>query len=248
MAINLDALFEKKCTCHACGNEFLSKRVRKGAIQSTKRDSDFCTHYKEQRLNPILYTIYVCPECGYSFSDQFSTYMPPHVKKRISDNITSKWTRKDYDQIRGYEEAIATYKLAVYSAILKDEAHAVKAGLYLRLAWLYRFQDNAEEEQRFLQLSVSEYEKSFAHSDFVNRDKEMSEARILYLIGELMRRTERYDKAILYFSKTIQMKNRTIETGIISMAREQWSLAREEYKAKKGITEEELLLNEAQSS
>lgn len=244
MAINLDALFEKKCTCPACDTQFLSKRVRSGQVQSTKRDTDFCTHYKEQRLNPILYTVYVCPNCGYSFSDQFTTYLPPHVKKRIHDNITSKWTPKELGQIRGYDEAIASYKLAIYTAILKEEAHSVKGGLYLRLAWLYRFQENQEEEQRFLALAVNEYEKSYAHSDYVNRDKEMSEPRILYLIGELMRRIEQFDKAILYFSKAIEMKNRTIETGIITMARDQWSLAREEYKAKKASAIE---MNEAQS-
>ncbi|MET3290677.1 UNVERIFIED_CONTAM: uncharacterized protein (DUF2225 family) [Brevibacillus sp. OAP136] len=245
MAINLDALFDRKWTCHACETTFVSQRVRSNQLQLLKRDSDFCTHYKEQRLNPILYTVTVCPSCGYSFTDQFSNYLPPHVKKRIQDNITSKWTPKEFGGIRGYEEAIASYKLAIYTAILKEEAYCVKAGLYLRLAWLYRFVDKPEEEQRFLQLSVGEYEKSFTHSDFVNKDKDMSETRMLYLIGELMRRIGQYDKAILYFSKTVEMKNRTIESGIINMARDQWSIAREEYKAKKAAS---LEMNEAQSS
>lgn len=245
MAINLDAFFERKWSCQACETTFTSQRVRSNQIQFTKRDTDFCTHSKEERLNPVLYTVNVCPSCGYSFTDQFSNYLPPHVKKRIHDNITSKWTPKEFGGIRGFDEAIASYKLAIYAAILKEEAHSVKGGLYLRLAWLYRFKRMQEEERRFLSLAVSEYEKSFTYSDFVNRDKEMSETRMLYLIGELMRRIEQFDKAILYFSKAIETKNRTIETGIINMARDQWSVAREEYKAKKAM---ELMMNEAQSS
>jgi tetratricopeptide (TPR) repeat protein len=97
---------------------------------------------------------------------------------------------------------------------------------------LYRFTGNAAEERRFLNLAVEEYERSYIHSDFIKADKEMSEARILYLIGELMRRVERYDQAIRYFSKAVALKDRTIETGIIRMAHDQWSLAREEYRQK----------------
>jgi uncharacterized protein len=107
--------------------------------------------------------------------------------------------------------------------------HSVKAGLYLRLAWLYRFEGDADE-QRFLQRAVDEYEQSYIHSDYAQGDKDMSEVRVLYLIGELMRRVGQYDKAIRYFSKVLEFRNRTIETGILQMAQDQWAQAREEYK------------------
>ncbi len=232
MAINLDALYDKKCTCHYCKNQFLSKRVRSGSQKVLKRDTDFCTYYQQQLLNPIIYTVSVCPACGYAFTDLFSSFMQPHVRQRIRDNIWVKWQEKEYGHIRTYDEAIAAYKLAIYTAMLKEEAHSVKAGLYLRLAWLHRFQKNEQEELRFLNLAANEYEKSYVHSDYIKGDKEMSETRILYLIGELMRRVEKFDQAVSYFSRAVARKDRTIETGIISMARDQWSLAREEYKQK----------------
>lgn len=231
MAINPDYLFDKHCKCLYCDTTFTSKRVRSGAQPPLKRDADFCTHYKNQRYNPILYTVVVCPACGFAFTDQYNQMITPPVKKQIQEKLAAKWTPKDYGSFRSMEEAIVTYKLAIYSAILKGEAHSVLAGLYLRVSWLYRFLEKEQEEKRFLTLAGTEYEQSYIHSDYVKGDKEMSEVRVLYLIGELMRRVGKYDQAIRYFAKAIALKERTIETGIINMARDQWSLTREQFKS-----------------
>lgn len=232
MASHINPLFDKKYTCPYCENQFQTKKVRSSAQAFVNRDADFCTYYRHQQFNPILYTVNVCPNCGFSFTDQFSPGMLPVVKKSVQDKLASKWTSKDYGELRSIPEAIVTYKLAIFSAELKFEAHSVKAGLYLRLAWLNRFQEKTPEEKRFLQLAVSEYEQSYVHSDYIKADKEMSEIRLLYLIGELMRRIEKYDQSIKYFGKVIELRNRTIETGIVSLAYDQWSLARQEFKEK----------------
>lgn len=232
MSILADSYYDKGCKCLYCGHAFTSKKMRSGSQAIVKRDADFCTYYKNQNLNPILYTVFVCPACGFAFTEQFAPSMPPYVKKRIKTELADKWTPKDFGTVRTMAEAIAAYKLAIYSATLKEEAHSVLGGLYLRLAWLYRFGGEPQEELRFLNMAVKEYEQSYVHSDYVKGDKEMSEVRVLYLIGELMRRVGRYDQSILYFSKVIELKKTTIETGIISMAHDQWSLARQEYKKK----------------
>lgn len=233
MMERLSALFDKTCTCRHCQLTFTTKRIRGGSQAIIKRDADFCTYYKEQSLNPVLYTVNVCPACGFAFTDQFADKLLPSVKRLIQEQIASKWTPKDFGYVRSLTDAIACYKLAIYAGELTGEAHSVKAGLYLRLAWLYRFHNNETEEKRFLNMAVHEYEQSYVFSDYIKGDKEMSEVRILYLIGELMRRVERYDQAVSYFSKVLEFRNRTIESGILAMARDQWSLAREEYKQKK---------------
>lgn len=233
MATDMNPLYDKKYACPACDHTFQTKKVRSSSQAMVKRDTDFCTYYKHQQFNPILYTVNVCPGCGYSFTDQFGQLLRPFVKKSIQEKLSSKWTSKDYGELRSIPEAIVTYKLAIYAAELKGELHSVKAGLYLRLAWLYRFQGNQEEQQRFLQMAVSEYEQSYIHSDYIKSDKEMSEVRMLYLIGELMRRVGKYDQSIKYFSKVIEQRKTTIETGIVSLAHDQWALARQEYREKK---------------
>lgn len=230
MTSNNPALYDKKCICPHCGTAFVTKRVRSGAQPFTRRDADFCTYYKNQELNPILYTINVCPGCGYAFTDQFSTYLSPLAKKSIHENIASKWTPKDFGAVRSFTDAIVSYKLAIYAAELTGEAYSVKAGLYLRLAWLYRFLDNESEEERFLNIAINHYEQSYIHSDYAKGNKEMSEVRLLYLIGELMRRVAKYEKAISYFTKALEFRHKTIETGIITMTQDQWAITREEHK------------------
>lgn len=233
MIVNVSALYDKTCTCRHCQATFPTKRIRSGSLTMVQRDSDFYTIFKEQSLNPIIYTVSVCPHCGFAFTEQFRDKLAPWQKQIVDEHISAKWTPKDFGSIRQATEAIVSYKLAIYAAELTDQPHAVKAGLYLRLAWLYRSQENVAEELRFLDMAVEEYELSYIHTDYKLGDKEMSEVRLLYLIGELYRRLEKFDLAIKYFGKALAFRNHTIESGIIRMAQDQWQLAREEYKEKK---------------
>lgn len=227
---NLAALYDKTVMCRHCETPFTTKRIRSGSLTMVHRDSDFCTRFKEQSLNPILYSVNVCPECGFAFNDQFREKLTSTQSQDVQKNITAKWTRKEFGSTRQPLEAIVSYKLAIFAAELTEQPHAVKAGLYLRLAWLYRFEENTDEEIRFIRMAVEEYEQSYIHSDYMRGDKEMSEVRLLYLIGELHRRLGHFDQAIRYFGKALEFRNKTIESGILRMAQDQWQLAREEYK------------------
>jgi len=233
MIENISALYDKSYTCLHCQTPFSTKRVRSGSLTMLHRDTDFYTRFTEQSLNPILYTVCVCPACGFSFSEQFKSRLSPAEKQTVDEQVTAKWTPKDFGAVRQVPEAIVSYKLAIYAAELTDQPHAVKAGLYLRLAWLYRSLDKAEEELRFIGMAADEYEQSYVHSDYTRGDKEMSEVRLLYLIGELNRRLEKYDLAIQYFGKALAFRNTTIESGIIRLAQDQWQAAREEYNEKR---------------
>ncbi|MFD2370291.1 DUF2225 domain-containing protein [Brevibacillus sp. GCM10020057] len=232
MINNISALFDKSCKCLHCQTPFSTKRVRGGSLTMLSRDTDFCTRFKEQSLNPILYTVCVCPACGFAFTEQFKSRLTAWEKQTVAEQIAAKWTPKNFGSVRKVPEAIVSYKLAIYAAELTDQPHSVKAGLYLRLAWLYRFLGKPEQELRFVNMAVGEYELSYVHSDYVRGEKEMSEVRLLYLIGELYRRLEKFDLAIKYFGKALAFRNVTIESGVIRMAHDQWQLAREEYKAK----------------
>lgn len=232
MIENISALYDRSCTCLHCQTPFSTKRVRSGSLTMLSRDTDFYTRFKEQSLNPIVYTVCVCPACGFAFTEQFKRKLTAWEKQAVDEQVTAKWTPKNFGSVRQIPEAIASYKLAIYAAELTDQPHSVKAGLYLRLAWLYRFLEKAEEELRFIAMAADEYELSYIHSDYTRGDKEMSEVRLLYLIGELYRRLEKYDLAIKYFGRALAFRNATIESGIIRMAQDQWQLAREEHKAK----------------
>lgn len=125
------------------------------------------------------------------------------------------------------KEAIRTYKLAAYTATLKKEKFVIIGGLYLRIAWLYRLQEK-KQEQRFLELAFHNYYESFSREDY--RGTQVSDVRILYLLGELARRTDKEETAVQYFSKVIESRKRTVETKLIEMAQERWKEIRERRK------------------
>ncbi|WP_071393685.1 DUF2225 domain-containing protein [Bacillus tuaregi] len=222
----LDALFDKKCDCPLCGNSFTSKKLRSRFIKLIRTDTDLCPVYSPTENNPLLYHILVCPACGYSFSDDFSSFFPPDTKEAIQEKVCSQWKPHSFSDKRSAEDAIKTYKLAVYCASLKKEKHIVQAGMYLKIAWLYRELENTEQEQRFMKLAIQEYEEAYMTQDY--QGTQVSEIRVLYLLAELSYRAGNKKESGRYFSKVIEGQRRATETRIVEIAKERWQDIRQD--------------------
>lgn len=225
---NLQPLFDRKLQCPVCTKEYTSKKLRSKFVKVKSYDTDFCPTYHENAINGLFYNIYVCPHCGYAYSDDFSKYFPPATLERIQEKICSKWKPHDLGGERTVDDAIQTYKLASLTATLKKEKHVMIAGLYMRTAWLYRLKKNEEQEKRFLNFAIKQYSESFSKDDF--KGTQVSEVRILYLLGELSKRVGNVDQAVKYLSMVIERQKSTIETNLIDMARERWHEIRDEQK------------------
>ncbi|AIE61194.1 DUF2225 domain-containing protein [Bacillus methanolicus] len=221
----LTPLYNKTYQCMMCKNTFSTKKVRSRFVKVTGYDSDFRPVYESDENNPILYFINVCPHCGFSFSDDSSPYFPPGTKEEITQKICKQWVPQNFGQERTVIDSIKTYKLAAYCATLKKEKHIVIAGMYMRLAWLYRSINNVMQEQRFMKLAINEYMESYSNGDY--QGTQVSEIRILYLIGELSRRIHNIKQATQFFSKVIEKQSRTVETKIVGMAKDRWHEIRE---------------------
>lgn len=229
MNMEQEYLYDKAVQCPACQANYKSKKVLSKYIRIEKHDTDFCSYYSSTQKNPLLYYVQVCPDCGFSSSEEFSTYFLPATLTAIKEKITSNWNKANYCKERTVDQAIISYKLAIYSATLKKEKHIALAGLYLRLAWLYRTEKiNVEEEHRFLRLALNEYIHSYQAGDF--NETHLSEVKLLYIIGDLSLRNGLREQATKYFSLVIGMQTETIEKGIIEMAKERWMEIREEPK------------------
>ncbi|WML45885.1 DUF2225 domain-containing protein [Neobacillus sp. PS3-40] len=225
MSITIDPIFDKKYECLLCKKSFTSKKVRSRFVKITHFDTDFSPNYESDEANPLFYHIQICPACGFSFSDDFSKYFLPGTIELIQKEVTNRWVSRDFGSKRTIQQALQTYKLAIYCGTLKKEKHIVQAGMYMRIAWLYRSKGSIEEEQRFLKLSIEEYEASYIQDDF--RGTQVSVVKLMYLIGELSIRINDVKKAVKYFSKVIEKQKQTVEPKIIEMARERWHEIRE---------------------
>ncbi len=229
MMSQLVPLYDKKYTCAICENSFTTKKVRSRFVKVLSYDTDFAPLYADGFENPNYYYVNVCPDCGYSFTDDFSTYFPPGVKQVIEAKISSQWVPHNYGETRTVQEALNTFKLAAYSSTLKKEKHIVTAGLYMRLCWLYRSNENHDQEMRFLKLALKEYTESYSTGDY--KGTQVSELRLMYLIGELSRRIGHTQDAVRFFSRVIEKQRQSVEPQIIQMAKDRWQEMREEQAA-----------------
>ncbi|MFZ3102518.1 MAG: DUF2225 domain-containing protein [Desulfitobacteriaceae bacterium] len=227
----LETHYNKKFSCIYCGEPFTSLRIRSRFSIPYQIDSDFCPHYKNKEFNPHYYYVNVCSECGFAFSEEFSDEFPLGSKEMIKVQIKDQWEKRDFSKQRDLRLAIDSYKLAIYSGSIKREKHVALGGLCLRLAWIYREENNIEQEQRFLSLALKEFEESFLISDFSGSS--LSELKMLYICGELHRRLGDLTKAISYFAKIIEHPQRDDERKMLNMAREQWKITVEENRKKR---------------
>jgi len=223
MVNQLSPLYDKKVLCIFCKRTFNTKRVRSSFIRIKRIESDFCKVYKEKTMNPLFYEADVCPACGFTSTEAFSQGFPNGTKEEIAKQFI-KWKSQDFGKERTVSEAIKALKLAILSAVLKKESSVVTGGIYLRLAWVYRSIKNYNEERRFLLAAFSHYKLSYESGDYIGT--QMTEMRLLYLLGELARRLEKNDDAGLYFTSVIQHKKIATEERIVEMAREQWFVMR----------------------
>ena len=224
--MEVSPLFDSNIVCMFCKQSFITKKIRSRFIKVAEYDTDFCPKYREGSINALYYNIYVCPHCGFAYSQDFSKYFAPGTKELIVEKISSKWMPHSFSDERAITDAIQTYKLASYSATLKKEKHIIIAGLYMRIAWLYRKKQDTDQEIRFMKLARHEYEESYSIGDY--NGTKISDIRILYLVGELSRRIGDNQKAMKFFSFVLEKQKSAVETSIIHMARDRWADMKEE--------------------
>lgn len=218
--MELTPYYQKDIECLHCKQKFKTTKVRSKFIKVESHHTDFQPIYENKEINPLLYNIFVCEHCGFSFTDDFTKYFAPGVKEIIQEQISSKWAPRTYGNERSIEEGIMTYKLGILSGTLKKEKFVNMAGLALRTAWLYRLQDKQEEEIRFLEMARNRYAESYSKDDY--NGTQMSESRMLYLIAELSRKIGDIEYATRYFSKVIEKQNSSLEPTIVEMAKDRW--------------------------
>jgi uncharacterized protein (DUF2225 family) len=229
----LEPLYQIKVDCVYCKSSFQSSRVRPSFKKRIQTDTDFCVHYKE--INPDYYVVRVCPLCGYADTENADSKLVPSQSTVFREKVAEQWTLKDFSGERTWEDAVQTYKLALVCAQIRDEKGRVVAGLLHHIAWLYRYRNDEEQENRFLAFALEAYTKVFE-----TEAEELNNARLMYLIGELNRRLKNYQEGVKWFGRVINDK-RIMDAAMIRACREQWAATREDMLAQKMELPEDML-------
>jgi uncharacterized protein (DUF2225 family) len=221
-----DVLYTTDKECPVCKKTFSVTRVR-SKLQMEKQDSDFCTYYKE--VNPNYYVIWVCPHCGYAAQDTYFHEVSPAAEQKIRSFLEGKAVNISFGGTRSYEQAVDTYKLAIFFAEMIGALPSRLAGLYLKFAWLYREAQETEEERILLNKARECYEQALLKEKFPIGN--MTDIAAEYIIGELYRRTGQYDQALSYLGKIVGNPKAKLERRILDKAKEAWHQAREQKRA-----------------
>ncbi|HEY2492837.1 MAG TPA: DUF2225 domain-containing protein [Paenibacillus sp.] len=220
----LEPLYSIQVSCSFCEHGFMTSRVRPSFKKSIRTDSDFCAYYKNE--NPDFYVVRVCPKCGFASTENSADRLSDAQKKTFEGKMSRRWIERDFGGRRDWETALETYKLALLCAQTIGDTERIIASNLQHIAWLYRYQGDYEQEQRFLKYCLDSYIHVY-EVEGVGANN----ARLLYLIGELNRRVGNFNEAVKWFSRVINDK-KIIDAAMIRASREQWALLREQMMAK----------------
>lgn len=219
----LEELYDKKVECPICEEEFKTKKVRASRLRILKRDEDFLSHYNVE--NPIKYNVFVCPNCGYAnYHNRFNDIKRSQVEL-IKENITSKWKKRSFGEVRDLNEAIQTYKLALITSSFLKTSNLELGNLSLNLGWLYRLKDEEDEEIRFLTLARDKFIDAYNLESLLGTN--MDDSKLSYLIGELSRRINDKENAKTWFSTSMNLQSTKMNPTINNLVREQWRVVKE---------------------
>lgn len=222
----MDPLYESKIVCICCETAFLTTRVRPSFKRASTVDSDFCGHYSNG-INPDFYVVRVCPSCGFASTEHGLEKLNDKQKQSYYERIGVNWKVQDFGGPRTAKQAMVTYKLALLTAQATGASDRIISGILHHIAWLYRYESNETEEQRFLKYALDAYIKVFE-----TEGVSLNNAKLMFLIGELNRRIGENNEAVKWFSRVVNDK-KIMDAAMIRACREQWQLIREEAEEKR---------------
>lgn len=222
MAEGFTFVVEKPCPI--CGETTRVTKTRSRVIVE-KTDVDLCTHYKG--FNPYLYTIWVCEHCGYAADEKtFMATLPARHRDTIAKFLQAKRVNFKFNETRGVPEAVASYKLAIYYAEMINTSLAQRAGMYLKLAWIYRIAGDTENEKPLLRKAAELYDQSVMTERYPIGG--MSDTMAIFLIGAIYYEMGELETATQYISRLISDQNlRTVDPQMYERARSLWTDVRE---------------------
>ncbi|MCY6356813.1 DUF2225 domain-containing protein [Clostridium sp. ZS2-4] len=229
-----DYLYDKKLTCPVCGEIFTVKAIKTSSYRMKDKDTDFFIRY--DLINPYFYDVWLCNNCGYAAMKADFEKIRNFQIDLVKENITPKWKGREYKVPYDAYAAIERYKLSLLNYFYSDAKASKKAMNCLKLAWMCRLIEDSQTEKAYLKEALKGFNDAYFNEDFPIYG--MDRYTTMYLIGELSRRTDNLDEAMIWFSKVITTPS--INKRLKELARDQKDLIKEtksEHTAKENSIE-----------
>jgi len=196
----LKAVYNSKTVCPVCASNIEYTKVRSKAVRLIKQDTDFCPYYEGE--NPIFYEAVICPECGYGAHITSFDKINRHDKEKIRKEISSKWCKRQFTGPRTVDQALEAFKIVLLNLNCIDGLKSEIAKICMRIAWLYRYKGDQEQEKKFLNHALINYQKAYSQESLSEEGK-LDEYTCLYIIGELCKRLGLYEESTQWLSRLI---------------------------------------------
>lgn len=216
-----DLLYDKKVHCPVCEFDFSTKVVKVHGPRIQSKDSDFFIRYS--KINPYFYDVWICPCCGYAAMKSNFEKLRSFQKELIQKNISINWKGQSFPELFDEKIAIQRYKLALVNAIVSESRNSVMAMISLKIAWMYRLLEDEKNELSFLGKALNGFLEAYESEPFPIFG--MDQHSLMYLIGELYRRTGNYEKSMLWLGNIVV--STIAPARIKEMARNMRNLAKE---------------------
>lgn len=220
-------LYSKTVTCPVCDDTFKTIAVKASSYRITKKDSDFFIRYS--LINPYFYDVWVCNSCGYvAMKADFNVLRSMEIDL-VKKSISPKWRKRTYPEIYDVNIAIERYKLSLLNYVIINAKSSKKAINCMKIAWMYRLINTSaakEMELKFLNQALEGLSDAYYSESFPIYG--MDKYSIMYLIGELNRRTGHKEDSLIWFSNVITTPN--VKQNLKELARDMKDLILEEDK------------------
>ncbi len=209
-----NTLYDKSYTCPICNRGFTTKTIKVGKNQVVSVDSDLYARYSI--VNPILYDVLSCPNCGYAaVTKSFDTLLPKQ-KEWIKAQLSANYKPCAYSEYTTIKEAIHKHKMALLTCITKKGKTGEQAYIVLHIAWLYRDLEDEQNEISFLQRAYEGFEEALSKERFPIFG--LDDVTVMYMLADIGYRLGKLDAAKRYLSTVItspgvssRIKDRALE-------------------------------------
>lgn len=175
--------FNKSITCPVCGNKFQTMVIRDSRLKQKERTNDLRMLYLD--VEPLLYNIWVCPECYYAMrAAEFGKI--DEIQKKNLANQTERRKEKyhlSFNTRRTLGFAVKAYRIAIEccDSLGKNKVDERIAALWLNLAWLYEDLKEADKAIEARKQALVMFKNAYMLSTGTGK----SDQKIEYLIGKL---------------------------------------------------------------
>lgn len=214
----ISPLYNSKFKCPVCESTVEYTKVKSKSIRLQKQDTDFCPWYEGE--NPVFYEAVICPECGYGSHVTTFEKANRYEKTKIKEMITPLWKKRAFTGSRTIEKSLEAFKIVLMNLVAREADKSEIAKICLRIAWLYRYNGEKEQENRFLEHALKNYKMAY-HGEELSEGK-FDEYVCMFMIGELSKRLGKLNESSQWLSRLVscysdpnqkhRISNRLIET------------------------------------